>query len=498
MRRVVLYVGVAVALSRMLPAQTADLSGRIVDQSQLVLPGAIVEVTALATSQKRSTFTNDSGVYSLPDLAPGRYDITASAKGFSAQERHGFLLEVAQQAQVDFTLEVGPASETLNVNGGPDRLQTSDAAVSTIVERALTDNLPLNGRSFQNLITLAPGVNLSNAQNGSGQFVVNGMRATFNSFSIDGVNAVSTVTGYQSAGGNNASYNLAGGTNGMASVDAVDEFRILTGSFAPEFGRNPGAHVLVVTRSGTNQLHGSAFDHFRNDKLDAADWFVDQAGQNKPRLRANDFGGVLGGPIARDKMFFFLSYEGQRLTQPQFAVTSVPSTAARSSAPAVAQPFLNAFPLPNGPDLGNNHAQFAAGYSNPLQTDSILLKNRPGFSATGCWHGFCDVHLGAVFQIRPVEQQFGKSGGRQCSGVANAGVDGRFDLCAEHGAHHRREIEFRGQRQHIAFHDGYVWRSHCAPERFAAPGLHAGELLFIRESGRSGGRSVWRQPGHAD
>jgi hypothetical protein len=364
----------AVAAGPAMPGQDANLAGRVFDRSQLAVPGAVVIIAAQGTSLGRSTRTNGSGLYSLPDLPPGRYDITAGASGFTSQERRDFVLEAGQQGQLDFTLEIGQAVQTVTVTGGPDRLQTADSSVSTVVDRQLTDNMPLNGRSFQNLITLAPGVNLSNAQNSNGQFVVNGLRASANSFSVDGVNAIGTVTGYQSAGGNNAGYNAAGGTNGMVAVDALEEFRILTSSFAPEYGRNPGAHVLLVTRSGTNRFHGAAFDYFRNDKLDAADWFVNQAGQRKPRLRSNDFGGVSGGPVVRNRIFFFVSFEGQRLAQPQFALTVVPSVAARKAAPKVAQPFLNAFPLPNGPDLGNNHAQFSAGYSNPLNTDSTLLK----------------------------------------------------------------------------------------------------------------------------
>jgi hypothetical protein len=134
--------------------------------------------------------------------------------------------------------------------------------------------------------------------------VVNGLRGSANSFNIDGVNAESTITGYQSAGRNNAGYNAAGGTNGMVTVDAREEFRVVTSSFAPEYGRNSGAHVLLVTRSGTNHFHGTTFNYLRNDKLDAADWFVNQAGQSKPRLRLNDFGGVFGGPVVRNRIFF--------------------------------------------------------------------------------------------------------------------------------------------------------------------------------------------------
>lgn len=378
-RAIAAFIVIAVTAAPVAFAQQATLSGRISDSSHLVISGATITATNQATHLARSTQSNDDGLYSLANLPSGTYDISTQAAGFDSQARTGVLLEVAQQAQIDFTLEVGKSSQTVTVGGGPDLLQTSDASVSTVVDRQLTDNLPLNGRSFQNLVTLAPGVDLSDSQSSSGQFVVGGLRATANSFTVDGVNAVSTVTGYQSAGGNNAGYNVAGGTNSMVPVDALQEFRILTSSYAPEYGRNAGAHVLLITRSGTNVFHGAVFDYFRNDKLDAADWFVDQAGQTKPRLRSNDFGGVFGGPIghnkaARNKTFFFVSFEGQRLLQPQFTVTTVPSLSARQAAPAVAQPFLNAFPLPNGPNLGNSQAEFSGGYSNPLNTNSTLVK----------------------------------------------------------------------------------------------------------------------------
>ena len=361
-------------------AQQGDLLGRVFDSGLLAIPGATVTATNQENRSRRFARSNDSGLYSLSDLAPGTYQVDVEAAGFDMQQRTGVLLEVAQQAQIHFTLYVGKATQAVTVNGGGDLLQTADASVSTVVDRQLTDNVPLNGRSFQNLITLSPGVNLSNAQNSSGQFVVNGLRATANSFSVDGVNAVSTVTGYQSARGNNASYNAAGGTNSMVSVDALQEFRILTSSYAPEYGRTPGAQVLLVTRSGTNAFH-TAFDYFRNDKLDAADWFVNQAGQSKPPLRSNDFGGVLGGPVVRNKTFFLVSWESQRIIEPHFTVTTVPSLAARQAAPVAAQPFLDAFPLPNGPDLGNDQAQFSSGYSNPLSTNSALVKLDQTFTA---------------------------------------------------------------------------------------------------------------------
>ena len=153
-----------------------------------------------------------------------------------------------------------------------------------------------------------------------------------------------------------------------------NEFRIQTSSFAPEYGRTPGAQISVVTKSGANAFHGTAFEYLRNDKLDADDWFADAKGLARPELRQNDFGGVLGGPIRKDKLFFFGSYEGLRVRQPQVANTYVPSLASRRNALPAVQPLLNAFPMPNGPDLGNGAAAFTAGYSDPFSLDSYGIR----------------------------------------------------------------------------------------------------------------------------
>ena len=165
-----------------------------------------------------------------------------------------------------------------------------------------------------------------------------------------------------------------GGTSNLVSLDALEEFRIQTSTFAPEYGRTPGAQISVVTRSGTNAFHGSAFEYFRNDKLDANDWFANAGGLARPELRQNDFGGVLGGPIKKDKLFFFGSYEGLRVRQPHVADTYVPNLATRESAPAALQPLLNAFPLPTGPDFGNGTAAFSASYSDPSTLDSYGIR----------------------------------------------------------------------------------------------------------------------------
>src|SRR5262249_11299864 len=156
----------------------------------------------------------------------------------------------------------------------------------------------------------------------------------------------------------------------LVSIDALQEFRVMTSSYAPEYGRTPGGQIQLVTRTGTNQFHGTAFDYLRNDVLDANDWFANHNNLPKPKERQNDFGGVFGGPIWKNRTFFFLSYEGLRLSQPLTATTVVPSLAARQAAIPTMQPFLNSFPQPNGPVLTNGFAQFSASYSNPANLDA--------------------------------------------------------------------------------------------------------------------------------
>src|SRR5262249_9037501 len=171
-----------------------------------------------------------------------------------------------------------------------------------------------------------------------------------------GVSADFGVTGYpalvQTASGALPALSASGGTNSLVSVDAMQEFRIQTSSFAPEFGRTPGGQISIVTRSGTNAFHGTLFDYFGNSVLDAKDWFVNYNGLAKPQERQNDFGGVFGGPVFKDKTFFFFSYEGLRLRQPSTQQSSVPDAASRQQAPDAMRPYLNAFPVANRAPLG--------------------------------------------------------------------------------------------------------------------------------------------------
>ena len=210
---------------------------------------------------------------------------------------------------------------------------------------------------------------------------MNGQRADANYFTVDGVSANFGVTGFpplmQSAGGGLPAFSALGGTNSLVSVDAMQEFRIQTSSFAPEFGRAPGGQISVVTRSGTNAFHGTLFDYFRNSVLDANDWFSNFNHLPKPEERQNDFGGVVGGPIVKDKTFFFFSYEGLRLRQPATQESVVPDAASRqvqTPAGSAIRAYLNAFPVPNGVELGSGLAQFNAAYSNPSSLDAYSIR----------------------------------------------------------------------------------------------------------------------------
>jgi len=361
-------------------AQNAEISGFISDPSGLAVPAARVVVQSGQTGARRAVSSNQSGEYSVPALVPGSYDLTVEAKGFKTLQQKGVILEVDQRARLDFGLTLGSASEAITVEGSAPLLNASDSSVSTVISNRFIENLPLNGRSFSSLIDLAPGVVLTPATlYEQGQFSVNGQRPDANYFMVDGVSANLGSAGggstlLQSGSGQLPATSAFGGMSNLVSLDALEEFRIQTSTFAPEYGRTPGAQVSVLTKSGTNTFHGTAFEYFRNDKLDSNDWFANRNALARPELRQNDFGGVLGGPIRKDKLFFFGSYEALRVRQPQVANTYVPSLPSRQNAPPAVQPLLNAFPLPNGPDLGNGNAAFFATYSDPSSLDSYGIR----------------------------------------------------------------------------------------------------------------------------
>jgi len=372
---------------------TATLSGTVKDETGAVVPGASVAVISVTQGFQRSAVSNSEGAFVFPLLSPGRYDIKAEHQGFAPAQVTGVILNVNDQTVITILLKVGNISQTVEIVDASKLIEES-ATVSTVINRQFVDRMPLNGRSVQPLIALSPGVVLtkSNATE-QGQFSVNGQRASSNYFTVDGVSAnvavVASIIPGQSGAGSLPGLSASGGTNNLVSLDALEEFKIQTSTFAPEFGRTPGAQVSMVTRPGTNDFHGSVFDYFRNDVLDAADWFVNANPLlSKPPMRQNDFGGVLGGPLllphfgeggpgfyrGKDRAFFFFSYEGLRLRQPLVGSTDVPSLTARQIAPPAIQPFMNLYPVPNGPQKSNGFAVFSGSFSNPTTLNATSIR----------------------------------------------------------------------------------------------------------------------------
>ena len=372
---------------------TATLSGTVEDESGAVVPGATVTVLNSATSLERQSTTNDQGFFTISLLQPGNYTVTTRRNGFAAVQFRNVVLNVGDQKALKIVLKPGDVGATVEVTSEAPLINESPA-VATSVDRQFVENIPLNGRSFQSLITLTPGVVTVPASGlNGGQFSVNGSRASSNSFMVDGVSANvgaspgSNASG-QPAAGNLPSLTAFGTTQSLVSVDAMQEFQIQTSTYAAEYGRQPGGQISISTRSGTNAFHGSAFDYLRNEIFDANDWFANRAGQPKPPMRQNDFGATFGGPVVlprfgeggprvwsgKNRTFFFFSYEGLRLRLPKFSLTRVPTLALRQQVPAVMQQILKSFPVPNGRDLGNGMAEFVASYSDPSSLDATSIR----------------------------------------------------------------------------------------------------------------------------
>lgn len=373
---------------------TATLSGIVIDQTGAVIPGVKIAVISIAQGFQRNATTSDEGIFIVSQLPPGSYTVKAEHDGFTPAEVRDVILNVNDQKTIKVYLKVGSVTQTVEIVDGSSLIDDS-AAVGTVVDQRFVSNLPLNGRSFHSLIALTPSVVLTKASaDNPGQFSINGQRGNANYFMVDGVGANIAVTRNinvsQTLGGSLPGLTAQGGTNSLVSVDALQEFKVLTSTYAPEFGRSPGGQISIITRSGTNDFHGTLFDYFRNDVFDANDWFANATRQPKPKERQNDFGGVLGGPVllprfgeggrqpwydGHNRTFFFFSYEGLRLRQPQVVANAeVPSLSLRQTAVARMQPYLNAFPVPNGADLGNGLAHFSASFSNPSRLDATSIR----------------------------------------------------------------------------------------------------------------------------
>lgn len=371
----VLLVITASAMSLWAQAE-ASITGTVTDTTGAGVPNSKVTVRDVENGFVRRVTSDAAGRYSAPSLPLGRYDVTAEKPGFKAEVKSGLTLVVGEQAVVNLTLQLGEMKQVVTVKDEPPVVNVTTQSTSGLVGERQVKDLPLNGRSYDELLTLNPGiVNYTAERTGSvggsnsavgNMFVVSGRRPQENIFLLNGVE-------YTSA----SEINLTpGGASGeLLGVDAVREFNVLSDSYGAQYGKRSGAQVNIVTTSGSNELHGAAYEFLRNSALDARNFFDHGA---IPQFERNEFGGALGGPVQRDKTFIFGNYEGFRQHLGLSDVTLVPDNNARLGllpdskgtlvnvgvAPAV-QPLLSLWPVQNGPDLGSGIGE---AFSHPVQT----------------------------------------------------------------------------------------------------------------------------------
>src|SRR6266700_632487 len=329
------------ALGAVAQVQNGQFTGVVTDPSGAASPNAKVTVTNMGTSLSVTTTSNQNGVYVVKELPVGTYKITAEAKGFKTRTATNLALNAGTIQRVDFGMQLGQAQEVVEVTGEAATVNTEDSKLAATVSSAQIQNLPLNGRNVFDLIRLNPGavdVRGVDFENGHG-VVVNGLRENFNGFLINGV----------------SNKGLSGGAVNTPIEDTVQEFQQLTLNNSAQYGNSAGSITNLVTKSGTNDVHGSAWWFLRNDNLDATPFFVGHVpggnplkaitGEDKPELRFNQFGGTLGGPIEKDKLFFFDSCQGDRfVTSNDPAPTAVESPEWRAAVVAAAPVTAAMFP----------------------------------------------------------------------------------------------------------------------------------------------------------
>src|ERR1700674_4489764 len=382
-----LAMTIAVLLGFALPTRVsaqmigATISGTIVDATGAVVPNVKIVVKNASTGSIANAATNGVGVFDAPNLPPAVYELTASATGFSTLVRKAITLTVGQELVLNLTLQVGNTTQQIEVTTEAPTVDLANATVGGLVNETTVEALPLNGRSWSDLAILAPGVHTVGNQpaisstdrtkRGMGlELSISGGRPQQNNYLLDGVN----INNYTNAGPGS----LLGGNLG---TDAVGEFTVLTTNYSAEYGRTSGGVISAITKSGTNQIHGSVYEFLRNKSLDAANFIDNSRGIPKPPFRRNQFGGSVGGPIRKDKTFFFADYEGVRQGLGATVSSTVPSPAAvagdflpagttlNPAYVAVAVQYLKTFwPAPNPGTVVSDAGTFAfAGNQNTTE-----------------------------------------------------------------------------------------------------------------------------------
>src|ERR1035437_5387924 len=372
---------------------TATLSGTLTDPTGAVLPNAQVQVHSLATGADREITTDGAGLYVVPSLQPGDYQVRATAPGFSAYTVQKVTLDVDQRITVNMMLALASAGETIKVESAAAQIESQTMTVGQVIDRATVQEIPLNGRHFLDLTVLTPGGvvaptagNLTGTSRGLGanSFITAGNREDSVNFQINGINL------------NDISQNQI---TFQPSISTTSEFKINNSTFSAEYGRSDGSIVTVATRSGSNKFHGEAFDYFRNEALDARNYFnrpfspatgLPLTGNtgNKAPLKRNNFGGSVGGPIWRGHTFFYGSYEGLRQHQGILQNSTVISAANQAAIAAnkavhpAAAALAALIPLPNS---GNNYVSFTPG---AVQIDQFPRDVLHQFGTNDSLHGF--------------------------------------------------------------------------------------------------------------
>ncbi len=362
---------------------TATLSGTVTDPSGAVLPGAHVKVHSLATGLDRDVVTDSAGIYGVPSLQPGVYDIEVSAPGFSLYKLQKVNLDVDQKASVNAQLSVTSAGEVVQVDSGAVQIETQTMTVGQVIDKTTVQEIPLNGRHFLDLTVLTPGGvvaptagSLTGASRGLGanSFITAGNREDSVNFQINGVNL------------NDMAQNQI---TFQPSINTTSEFKIDNSTFSAEYGRSSGSVVNISTRSGSNSFHGEAFDFFRNEALDARNYFNRPTGTStgdKAPLKRNNFGAAIGGPIWKNHTFFFASYEGLRQQQGILQNGTVFSPAQRAAIVAGGAPAANS--LLTLVPVGNNGNQYVAFTPGPVNIDQGTIDVLHQISDKDQLHGF--------------------------------------------------------------------------------------------------------------
>src|SRR6202049_84219 len=363
----------------------ATVSGTVTDASGAPTPGVTVAIKSLATQTATNSVTNAEGFYIAPTLPAGEYQVTVGASGFAPKVRSGIILTVGQQLLLNLTMKVGSATETVNVSSDLPAVDLVNSTIGGVTNATAIEEIPLNGRSWTDLANFKPRVHFVQDQppisapdrvkRGLGlQLTISGGRPQQNNYLLDGVN----INDYANAGPGS----VLGGNLG---TDAVAEFSVLTTNYTAEYGRTSGGVISAITKTGSNEFHGSAYEFLRNSALDARNYFAAAA---IPPFRRNQFGASAGGPIQKDKTFVFGDYEGVRQSLSSTVTDTVPSPTALTgnlstgqvTGDRAAARFLKAFfPLPNGPVSGDA-GQYSFAASQVTTENFFIIRADHNFS----------------------------------------------------------------------------------------------------------------------